>query len=330
MSKLIFARNQISLACRAGFRPMKGPPIDNFAHIQFPCFATPKFDGIRCVTRSPIIQDLIDPNLIDVLTYSLEEIPNAFIKRTLREYGLKNLDGELMLHDQDGKMLKYNPTQSGIMSVAGEPNFFFYVFDLITYDPYWERQERLLEMKKQDIETIFPRIRIVKPTTIVDAAALEKYEAERLEEGYEGVIVRSIDGPYKCGRSTTKEGFMYKVKRFKDAEAMVTGFEELMINDNEATINQHGLLERSSHRVNQRPGDTLGALVCSGHNGQIFKIGSGFTEADRKEIWTHQDDYKMKLVKYKYQPHGMKEAPRSPIFLGWRSPADMDTNDSVI
>jgi DNA ligase-1 len=120
-----------------------------------------------------------------------------------------------------------------------------------------------------------------------------------------------------------KEQFMLKIKRFTDAEAMVIGFEELMHNENEAEINPHGLMERSSHKANQRPGNTLGALICSGHNGVEFKIGSGFSATERKEIWDNQDKFKMQLVKYKYQPHGVKEAPRSPIFLGFRNPADM-------
>ncbi len=138
-------------------------------------------------------------------------------------------------------------------------------------------------------------------------------------------MLRSVDGPYKFGRSTAREGFLYKIKRFKDAEATVIGFEELQRNGNEATQDAFGLIERSTHKENMVAGATLGAIVVCGHNMQKFKIGTGFDAATRLEIWNNQDKYLHRLVKYKYQPHGTKDAPRCPVFLGFRSELDMST-----
>jgi DNA ligase-1 len=322
-SKKIFKKTgPTDLALLPGFMPMKGVSIENFDEIVFPVLATPKLDGVRCLTREPIIKDMFDDVKLDVLSYALKPIPNAFIKKTLREYGLRNLDGELIELDANGVVMKYNPIQSGVMTVTGEPNFRFCVFDIIDYAPYWERQECLLEQAKTQGEK-WPRIQFIKPVNIMTAEQLAAYEVAMLEAGFEGVCVRSIDGPYKCGRSTKKEGYLYKIKRFLDAEATVIDFTELEHNLNEPTINAHGLQERSDHAANQLPGDTLGALVCSGHNGVKFRIGSGFTAEERYEIWHNKDKYRLKLVKYKYQKHSMKDAPRSPIFLGWRDMIDL-------
>ena len=47
------------------------------------------------------------------------------------------------------------------------------------------------------------------------------YEKRILEDGFEGVMLRSPLGKYKMGRSTLKEGILLKLKRFEDAEATV-------------------------------------------------------------------------------------------------------------
>ncbi|ORZ29942.1 hypothetical protein BCR44DRAFT_1465456 [Catenaria anguillulae PL171] len=91
-------------------------------------------------------------------------------------------------------------------------------------------------------------IDIVKlcPKLVNSAGELAKFEKECLEKGFEGVIVRSPDSPYKCGRSTLKQQWMLKVKQFVDDEAEVVGFEELLHNNNESSVDERGYLKRSS------------------------------------------------------------------------------------
>jgi DNA ligase 1 len=68
---------------------------------------------------------------------------------------------------------------------------------------------------------------------------------------------------------------------------------------------------------------TLGKLVCESERyTDVFRIGTGFTDSLRQEIWNNQSKYKGKLVKFKHQPYGQKDAPRSPVFLGWRDERD--------
>jgi DNA ligase-1 len=71
------------------------------------------------------------------------------------------------------------------------------------------------------------------------------------------------------------------------------------------------------------PMDTLGALeVRDVKSGVEFCIGTGFTFADRNEIWKNQTRYSGQLVSYEYLPIGVKDKPRHPTFIGWRMKED--------
>ena len=57
-------------------------------------------------------------------------------------------------------------------------------------------------------------------------------------------MVRTPDSPYKCGRSTEREAWLLKIKRFEDAEAVVLGTYEGMSNMNEAGVDAFGRTKR--------------------------------------------------------------------------------------
>ena len=57
-------------------------------------------------------------------------------------------------------------------------------------------------------------VEILPQAEIETSADLGAYEIEQLDAGYEGIMVRSVDGHYKYGRSTENEGLLWKVKRF--------------------------------------------------------------------------------------------------------------------
>ena len=110
-----------------------------------------------------------------------------------------------------------------------------------------------------------------------------------------------------------------KLKRFKDSEAIIVGFEQKFINANIATTNALGYMERGHSIENKIPADTLGALIVRDIVSQKeFQVGSGFTDTQRQAIWEDRIRFRGKIIKYKYQEIGMKELPRSPVFLGFR------------
>ena len=163
---------------------------------------------------------------------------------------------------------------------------------------------------------------VLTQTFINNMDELLQYESTAVDTGYEGVIIRSLDGRYKYGRSTLNEGLLLKLKRFEDSEALVIGFEERMHNANEKTLVKNGKAARSSHQAGLVGLGTLGALRVR-WRGIEFNIGSGFDADEAQYIWDHQDAFLGKWVKFRYFPHGMKDAPRHTVFIGWRDERDM-------
>jgi DNA ligase-1 len=190
--------------------------------------------------------------------------------------------------------------------------------------PYLERINQLDGFFKQNplIQTC---AKALIPVLVNTLDELKDVMALHLEQGHEGTMIRSPQSPYKCGRATLKEGFLTAIKYFEDGEAEVIGFEELMHNENEQTLDAFGNSERSSKKENMVPGNTLGALLVRKEDGTEFKIGTGqgLTAALRKEIWQNKENYLGKLAHYRSQPHGVKDNPRIPVWHGFRSREDL-------
>ena len=123
----------------------------------------------------------------------------------------------------------------------------------------------------------------------------------------------------KEGRSTAKEGILGKVKRFADGEAVIIGIEELYRNGNAAETNALGHTERSTAAAGLVAAGTLGALVVRAEGyAESFKIGTGYTAAQRDDLWRDRSSLIGRTVKFKHQPAGAKDAPRFPVHLGFR------------
>ena len=290
-------------------RPMKADKVKDMKGIRFPVLATPKVDGIRCV----IVKG-------KALSNTLKPIPNQHVREVLEEHCWDGFDGELVLPG----VKTFAETSSAIMSRGGKPNFRYDVFDWLgewADDAY---EDRISHYADHWEEGIFPTyIGCLKPTPVKNLEELLEYEAAMLAAGYEGVMIRDPRGPYKFGRATWKEQYLLKIKRFEDREARIVGVEELCRNDNPLEFNELGLAQRSSHKANKVPMGTLGAFIVQDlGTGVEFKIGTGdgLTQELRQQLWNMGavNLYGL-IIKYKTQPFGMKDKPRIPVFLGFRS-----------
>jgi DNA ligase-1 len=230
------------------------------------------------------------------------------------------LDGELVVGDPTAKDV-FQATSSGVMSIEGRPEVTFFVFDDFLHAGPFKARLQSAEARI-DAKLRFGPVELVPHTLVEDLADLDHHEWRYLTMGYEGVMLRHPAGPYKHGRSTAKEAWLLKVKRFEDGEAVVLGSTELMHNANEAKRNELGHLERSSHKAGKVGRQRLGALVVRDLKTKVeFEIGTGFTDQQRQDLWGR--DLVGSVVKYKFQPTGVKTKPRFPVFLGFRSEVDM-------
>jgi DNA ligase-1 len=293
-----------------GFKPMLAVEAD-LKRLVYPVFASDKLDGIRVVVDNGV-----------AYSRKLIAIPNDFVQTLIHAWAhqLDWHDGELVVGNAFGEGV-FNRTTSGVMSKEGVPSFTFHVFDVVEPTLRFGDRYKYVERFIGHDDPHF--VKVVRQYWIKNEDELLDLEQRRLAIGYEGLILRSPLSPYKYGRSTVKEGYLLKLKRFKDEEATVVGFKEQMHNGNEATKDNLGRTKRSSHKANKTGKGTLGKLVCTSKNyNDTFEVGTGFDNAQRDEIWTHQSRYMGALVKFKHQPYGQKDKPRSPVFLGWRDERD--------
>jgi len=97
--------------------------------------------------------------------------------------------------------------------------------------------------------------------------------ANAIKNGYEGIMIKDIDAPYECKRSTA----WLKQKPFIEVSLTVKDLEE-------GTGRNEG---------------RLGALVCEGEDDGrniSVSVGSGFSDADRSTFWTGRGDVVGQIV----------------------------------
>lgn len=291
--------------------PMLAAKVDA-AKLVFPLMASPKIDGVRvtCWDRA-------------VLTRSLKDLPNNFVRGELGLAQLHGMDGELVVGPANDPAV-FRTTSSGVMSHEGEPRFTLHVFDLVGLETFKERFTILQKVVKQVRVIDQLKIEVVPHQMVMSMQELSALEEHYLAEGYEGLMLRNPQGQYKHGRSTVSEGGLLKLKRFLDAEAEILSVQQLMHNTNEAKRNATGHLERSSHQAGKVGLAQLGALHVRDLKTKVaFDIGTGFTLAQRKELWKMRSALKGKIVNYRYFAGGVKDKPRFPVFHGFRDRLDL-------
>ena len=285
------------------FKPMLASPAEDHL-IQWPMMGSAKLDGVRAIVIDGV-----------VMSRALKPIPNRNVQKRFSH--LEHFDGELIVGaSNDPDVLR--TTTSGVMRVEGDPDVSFHVFDHVAAvdTPFIQRYGELEKVIKPSDTHVVPQYELAS------SFELAAFENDALNQGYEGVMLRRPDAPYKFGRSTAREGYLLKVKRFHDAEFEIVGFEEEMFNANEATTSELGRTKRSSHKANKVPKGRLGALVLK-YGDTTFNCGTGFNDAERERIWAERESYLGMFAKIKYFAHGIKDVPKLPSFLGIRDVRDM-------
>lgn len=298
------------------FQPMLAGKCEDIQKLAYPVMVSVKLDGVRAIVRNVV-----------VVSRQLKPIPNKWVQKTFGTLP-EGTDGELIYGDptRTGAYLK---TVSAVMSEDGEPTeVCFHVFDNHLRPGGFQQRYNYVA----GYGTIHRNTFVVPHSIVHNAEELEMLESIAVDQGYEGVMVRSLNGPYKQGRSTAREGYLLKVKRFEDAEAVILDSFEWESNTNAATTSRTGHTERSSHKAGMVGMGVLGGFVVRGLNGTYagveFKVGSGFQGADdpngeRGRLWKIRKTLVGRIIKYKYFPSGSKDKPRFPTWLGFRDQIDM-------
>ncbi len=144
-----------------------------------------------------------------------------------------------------------------------------------------DRVEQIRQLVRQ---ANVPWLRQIEQFYVVDRSSLQKRFAQAVEAGAEGLMLHRADALYQTGRSDV----LLKMKPLQDAEAVVIG-----------------------HQAGKgKYAGALGALRLRTPEGQIFLLGSGFSDAQRNNppaIGT--------TVTYRYRDLTSKGLPRFASFL---------------
>ena len=285
--------------------------------MQFPYLAMPKIDGVRGIF-------LYDKTTIS--GRSLKSFGNTLLPTLFPN--LNGFDGELIYGDWTSSSLCRNTTS--VVNTYNDPranSLVWYVFDYITptteFLPY-ESRYKLLKAKLESMSVT--NVKLVPATLISTYDELAAFEAKCLQDGFEGVILRSPDGLHKNGRTTVRENSYLRIKRFTQEDAVVVSLTEAMENTNEAKTNALGNTERSTHQENLLPKGMIGSLLCRDvKTGNEIEVGPGaLTHAERTYYWNNQSELLGKTISYKHFQHGAKEGKlRFPTYVAIRDNSDL-------
>lgn len=191
------------------------------------------------------------------------------------------LDGELWLgrgrfDELSGSVRRSSPDDAAWRQLR------YMVFDMPgTPGPFAERAQRIAAMCRQ---VQMPQLAAVKQDALADRAALQRRLQEVVAAGGEGLMLHRADATWSPGRSAV----LLKLKPLHDAEALVIGHEP----------------------GRGRLAGQLGALRVRTAQGHEFSLGSGLSDAQRK-----QPPALGSWVSYSHRGHTPGGLPRFASFL---------------
>ena len=310
---------------------MKPLLATNYAEskLVFPLGAQPKIDGVRGLTTEGHLTGR-----------SLKKHKNKYTTTFYSTPEYAHMDGELAANDERHPDL-CRLTSSALSTITGEPFTLWHVFDCLRKEvvaaPYLERYQYLEQyVHYEQTQGRCMHAKVIPMTVCENLEALLNLDAQWLEMGYEGTIIRGLNAAHKEGRSTVNQGQLLRIKRFIEAEALVLAIEEGDANENVAQINELGHTFRTSHQENKVPNGLVGNLQCEVledlmydgkllfMKGQIITVSPGNMDHKmRKHYFEHQDEIVNHVIKYKFFPKGIKDKPRFATYVCHRSAEDM-------
>lgn len=249
---------------------MKNPYIDKEAGsitMKFPCMGQPKINGVRSTI------ELIDNEIVikskEGLRYRVAHIED-FLTLNSDLFNFEGtqlvLDGELYIH---GEIL------GDIASAVNKPNLstpriVFVLFDLAIPDKTQRERWALLKALNQKFqENINAPIELIRSYNIASDPDAQILTDRFIDNGYEGLILRSYDALYRFGSRPTT---MCKLKR--------TISEEFSIID----------------VVPQSKDHTKGNFTCINKAGEPFDVDPKGTDEYKRDLLLNKEDYKGKKV----------------------------------
>jgi len=267
---------------------MKAVPFEEtrLAKWQPPYIVQPKYDGVRC--RAIPLETSADRGFMLLSSEENVIFSVPHINLALMSLGIRaELDGELYCHGMSFEQI-VSITSRTVNIHENHREIQFHVFDVVNDQPQMKRSLII-----ENLKGFSPWIKVAPFYLCMNLDDVMSAFDKIVEAGYEGIIVRHFQAPYERKRSL----YVMKFKPKREDEYEIVGVQE--------EIDKDG-----------NPKDTLGALVCQSGDGNLFKVGTGFSEERRSQLWDTQGMLKGMKAKVKYQHLTTgKQVPRFPVFV---------------
>jgi ATP-dependent DNA ligase len=249
-------------------------------------YAQPKLNGERCrVTWSSSGK----VNMRSSYNKEIVSVPHIYQALSDIPYRNLELDSELYKHGMDLRQIQSIVSRTVNLHPDFEKmeiHFFDEVDDRPQYDrlrSFYKRKE-IVNKKKQKIY----RVNSTLIGSLDDVyAELAKY----MDMGFEGIILRKVDGVYQRDLHSTQ---IMKLKPRKDDTYEIIGVTE-------------------KKNLAGEPQDTLGAFICKAKDvDEEFRVGTGkiLTDAGRQQYWDNPPIGKILRIKYQeLTPNGIPYTP---------------------
>ena len=283
----------------------RGEGIKILDKVAYPVRVEPKLDGLRFIA--------VKKNG-EVTFYTrngtvLESLPTIRAALTSAKYDNIVLDGEAMGKD-------WNESASVVMSKTAkdDKNMVYSVFDAMPVEDWVAQETALTYVERTDIvRKIVAKVNascVAQVPFIMakDENELKEFFAKCMNEGYEGVMLKTLNTTYEWDRSKN----ILKLKPCVTYEGVIVGWYE-------------------GRRGTKREG-LFGGFNVVLPNGVVTRVGGGFNDAVRAQIQLDTPDAWIgKVVECEAQPDpltqdGLTEDGRMrfPVYLRTRDPSDVD------
>lgn len=301
--------------------PMKAPSAtlteEALRFLDYPVLVSPKMDGLRALgAKRQLLSKTLAPFRNEAMQY-------------LAESGMfAGMDGELVAGSPSGDDV-LRRSYSAFMSSAGEPDWYYWVFDRwdMPDTGFASRYDAAQRSVAAAAKRLGPRVRVMPQYRCDSPVAVLKQEEHALAEGYEGLMVRSMFAPYVPKRCTVKSGYLLKLKRFQDGEALLLYVEEAVSNANEAKVLGDGSTRRGRSAAGRSTGNGLAGSVVGidTKTGVEVKASTArLTAEERLELLRIADELAGESPLFTYRRFGSGDgAPRFPVFHSLRDASDI-------
>lgn len=280
-------RESIEEAEEVQILPMlaRSKSITKDENIDFPCHIQPKFDGVRCMA-------MWDGDDIILMSRNGKSYNVPHIADELRKMLPKEtiLDGELYVHG-----VGFQTVSSLVKRVQPETSKVCYrVYDCpmnkgVTGRMWQDRYEDL----KKIVSNGTTRISVCETKEVHNMEEVFEYQGECIADGYEGAILRTLDGKYLFGHRSRSE--LLKVKNFIDDEFEIVNF----CGGKKGTKEENAIM-----------------FTCKIKNGSTFNVRPKGKIADREEMFKNGKKYIGKMYTVKFFEYSDEGIPRFPVGLG--------------